>query len=69
MDFLAREARLIVEVDGDIYHHKRAAADLARERKLVRAGYTVVRIPASVVELDLPRAVAIVRQALAQAAA
>ena len=67
VDFLARKARLIVEVDGDAYHETRTSADAARERKLVRAGYTVVRIPASLVERNLPRAVEIVRVALGRA--
>lgn len=67
VDFLARKARLIVEVDGDAYHESRTSADAARERKLVRAGYTVVRIPASLVERNLPRAVEIVRVALGRA--
>ena len=69
VDFLARDAKLVVEVDGDAYHQQRDAADAARERKLIRAGYTVVRIPASLVERDLPRAAGLVQQALAQAVA
>jgi very-short-patch-repair endonuclease len=55
---------LIVEVDGDLYHQQRASADAARDRKLVRAGYTVVRIPASLVERDLGAATALVQRAL-----
>ena len=69
VDFLARKAKLVVEVDGDAYHEKRTSADAARERKLVRAGYTVVRVPASLVERDLPRAVEIVRVSLGRAMA
>ncbi len=69
VDLLARKARLVVEVDGNAYHEKRTTADAARERKLVRAGYTVVRVPASLVERDLSRAVEIVRVALATAMA
>ena len=64
VDFLAKKARLIVEIDGDIYHASRTKADAAREQKLVRAGYTVLRIPASVVERDLARAVRLVSEAL-----
>ena len=67
VDFLARKAKLIIEVDGDLYHAQRTSADAARERKLVRAGYTVVRLQASLVERNLPRAVEMVRGALAQA--
>ena len=64
VDFLAIKARLIVEIDGDSYHAQRRSADAARERKLVRAGYTVLRIPASVVERDLSRAVRLAREAI-----
>lgn len=69
VDFLARSAKLVVEVDGDAYHETRTSADAARERKLVRAGYTVVRVPASLVGRNLPRAVEIVRVGLATAIA
>jgi very-short-patch-repair endonuclease len=69
VDFLARDAKVVVEVDGDSYHQGRSAADAARERKLIRAGYTVVRLPASLVERDLPRAAGLVQQALARAVA
>jgi very-short-patch-repair endonuclease len=64
VDFLAKKARLIVEIDGDVYHAARVQADAAREQKLVRAGYTVLRIQASVVERDLARAVWMVREAV-----
>lgn len=64
VDLLARKAKLVVEVDGDVYHDQRTAADAARERKLVRAGYTVLRIPASLIEKDLAAATALVQQAL-----
>ena len=64
VDFLCPARGLVVEIDGDLYHARRRAADAARERKLVRAGYTVLRIPASVVERDLARAVGMVRAAL-----
>lgn len=40
----------------------RAKADAARERKLRRGGYTVLRIPASLVEHDLQTAVHFVRE-------
>ena len=64
VDFLAEQIRLVVEIDGDAYHATRAKADAARERKLVRAGYTVLRIPASVLELDLAQTVSRVREAI-----
>ena len=61
---VANKARLIVEIDGDLYHASRVKADAVREQKLIRAGYTVLRIPASVVERDLARAVRLVSEAL-----
>jgi len=64
VDFLAREIALVVEIDGDAYHSTRINADAARERKLVRTGYTVLRVPASVVERDLQAAVQLVREAV-----
>jgi len=64
VDFLAPAAGLVIEVDGDAYHATRTSADASRDRKLVRAGYTVLRIPASLVQHNLPGAVALVQQAL-----
>jgi very-short-patch-repair endonuclease len=43
VDFLASEAKLIVEVDGG-YHAQRVRLDAARQRKLERLGYRVLRI-------------------------
>ena len=68
VDFLCPMLRLVVEIDGDTYHATRVKADAARERKLVRAGYTVLRLPASVVDRDVARAVGLVREAVAQLA-
>lgn len=64
VDFCAPAVRLIVEVDGDDYHAQRSAADSARDRKLVAAGYRVLRLPASLVERRLADAVARVARAL-----
>lgn len=50
VDFLARKASLVVEVDGDALHAQHLAADTRRDEKLPCAGYWVLRIPASVVE-------------------
>lgn len=63
-DFVAPASRLVVEIDGDVYHQRRRSADAARERKLVRAGYTVLRLPASLVERRLEDALALVRAVL-----
>ena len=65
VDFLAPQIALVVEVDGDAYHATRVRADAAREQKLVRAGYSVLRVPASLVERDLERAVQMVRRKVA----
>ncbi len=64
VDFLARKERLVVEVDGDVYHDSRVALDAARERKLAQMGFSVLRIPASLVERDLGQAVGLVARAL-----
>src|SRR5690606_18401077 len=64
VDFIARSCSLVVEVDGDSYHGRRQSADASRDRKLVQAGYTVVRIPASLIEHDLPAAIVLILRAL-----
>lgn len=64
VDFLARKARLVVEVDGDALHEQTRAHDAARDRKLGWIGYRVLRIPASVVTRDLSRAIGMVREVL-----
>src|SRR5690606_18745284 len=66
VDFLARQVSLVIEIDGDAYHRKRRATDARRDVKLRRAGYRVLRISASLVESDLPAAVALVREAINQ---
>jgi len=43
VDFVAREQRLIIELDGDS-HHERAAYDIRRQRALEASGYRVLRI-------------------------
>ncbi len=43
VDFLCREKKLIVEVDGDS-HIDRKLADQSREDFLISAGYTVLRV-------------------------
>jgi very-short-patch-repair endonuclease len=63
-DFVAAEARLVVEVDGG-YHGKRGTADARRDEALRRAGWRVLRIPAELVLRELPAALVLVRAALA----
>jgi len=64
VDFLAPQSRLIVEVDGDDYHAGRVSADAAREHKLRRQGYRVLRLPVSLVQGRLEEAVLLVQQGL-----
>jgi very-short-patch-repair endonuclease len=40
-DFVCRESRLVVEVDGG--QHSESAADAIRDRRLVEEGYMVLR--------------------------
>ena len=61
--FAAPGIKLAIEVDG-AYHATRAAADARKDRRLMRAGYRVLRIPAQLVMRDIAAAVALVRAAL-----
>jgi very-short-patch-repair endonuclease len=63
VNFLARAARLVVEVDGG-YHARRQQADARRDAALRRLGYRVLRLQAELVEREPERAVALVRGAL-----
>lgn len=62
-DFFAPALRLVVEVDG-VQHRQRVTADARRDRDLRRLGCEVLRIEARVVVRELPRAVALVREAV-----
>jgi len=53
VDFLASQAKLVVEVDG-AYHRRRVAADARRDRALRALGYRVLRLDADLVLHDLP---------------
>jgi very-short-patch-repair endonuclease len=57
VDLLAPEVRLVVEIDG-LYHTRTGAADARRDRALLRAGYTVLRLDAELVAGDREAAVA-----------
>jgi very-short-patch-repair endonuclease len=59
VDFLAPSVRLVVEVDGG-YHEERVRLDAARERRLVRSGYTVVRVSGEIVVREPLQAVGVV---------
>ena len=67
VDFAAREAGLIVEVDGP-FHAARAKADARRDESLRRLGYRVLRLEAELVMRDLPGAVARIALALGSSA-
>lgn len=45
LDFLVRNTKIVVEIDGKNYHSSKAqiSYDLARQRFLQRKGYTVIR--------------------------
>jgi very-short-patch-repair endonuclease len=66
VDFCCLSARVIVEVDG-AYHAvpARKRADARRDRRLVKAGYRVVRLPAELVLADANAALRLVKEALA----
>jgi very-short-patch-repair endonuclease len=65
VDFLAPARGLVVEVDGG-YHRSPAQqrADARRDRRLERASYRVLRLPAELVLGNLREALALVRAAL-----
>jgi very-short-patch-repair endonuclease len=63
-DFVASEVKLIVEVDGN-WHARRGTADSHRDTKLRRLGFTVLRLPVTLVERQLPVALQRIRDAIA----
>jgi very-short-patch-repair endonuclease len=64
VDFYAAKERLIVEVDGQLFHAQRAQADKGRDAALRRAGFSVLRLDAQLVLQELPVAVARVQERL-----
>jgi very-short-patch-repair endonuclease len=65
VDLLVPELRLVVEVDG-AYHEGTRDADDRRDRAIVRAGYTVLRLDAELVMRDVGAATAQIQEAIAQ---
>ena len=61
-DFYAPSQRLVLEVDG-VYHAERAR-DARRDAALVRAGYRILRLEASLVNSDIEGALGLIREAL-----
>lgn len=53
-DFVAPQAKLVVEVDGPCHERRRAAA--RRDRKLARLGYRGLRLETELVMRQLPAA-------------
>lgn len=66
-DFYCPSARLVVEVDGGVHRDpNRRFADQRRQAAIEQAfGVRFVRLRAELVERDLPRALAIIRAAMA----
>ena len=64
VDFMAPAVGLVIEVDGEACHAERVVADARRDEALSRAGYLVLRLPASLVERRPLEAVRLVRETL-----
>jgi very-short-patch-repair endonuclease len=64
VDFLIRDARLIVELDGHDYHStkEQLERDAVRQRYLTRGGYTVIRFTGSEIRKSTSGCVAELRQ-------
>lgn len=64
VDFLLKDARLIVELDGHEYHSTKdqLEKDAIRQRYLTRAGYSVIRFTGREVNRDVEACVAEVRE-------
>jgi len=64
VDFLLKDARLIVELDGHEYHStkEQLEKDAIRQRYLSRAGYTVIRFTGREINRDPKACVSEVRQ-------
>ena len=66
VDFYVAAYRLVIEIDGGAHASEAARlADARRDAELVRTfGVRVLRLPAELVENELPAALAIVRRSL-----
>lgn len=53
-DFTFEKQKVIIELDGK-YHQDRKAQDQRRDRVLKQAGYTVFRVPSSLIFRDVDR--------------
>jgi very-short-patch-repair endonuclease len=62
VDFFCASERLVVEVDGPV-HETQREADALRQQLLESLGLRFLRVPAALVEEDLPSALAAIRDA------
>lgn len=64
VDFLLKDARLIIELDGHAHHStkEQLTKDASRQRYLTRAGYTVIRFTGREIFKDVQGCVSEVRQ-------
>ena len=63
LDFYCQEERLAVEVDGPV-HETQRQADGERQQILESIGIRFLRLPAALIEGDLPAALAAIEEAL-----
>ena len=63
VDFLLKDARLIIELDGNQYHStkEQLEKDAIRQRYLTRAGYSVIRFTGSEIVRNIQKCVSEVR--------
>ena len=53
VDFYAPSCRVVIEVDGSV-HASQVESDLTRQRQLEDTGLRILRLPAALVETNLP---------------
>lgn len=62
VDFYCHEVRLVVEVDGHAAHRERGEQDAARDRWMESQGVSVLRLSATVVLENMPRALGVISE-------
>jgi len=62
VDFYCHEVRLVVEVDGYAAHRERREQDAARDRWMEAQGLSVLRLSATVVLENMPRALGLISE-------
>ena len=63
VDFLCIEKKLAIEVDGTV-HKNSKEYDTEKDLYLEGAGFRVLRLPADIVENNLPKALEMIRKTL-----